>query len=387
MEVRTTIMLRNLPNHLGFQDLKEIIDQVCFGRYDFFYLRIDFRTNKNVGYAFVNFNNVMEVVRFLEYWLGHAWVEGIPRFAEMSFAALQGLDCCQEKFRNSVVMLENPNFRPKLWYTHETAPEPSMVGTEMAFPPPNNLAKMQRSRDNAGQIGLYASGSRHLRGTPAGRNRRSQYDRGTPAHLQEEAYFNSLEDQAFMYPQGNYPPVMMMGGQRSFQPVASAYYGTPYHNGAQQFNDPGYAVVPFQGSFNGSQTRRNNQFNGGQAYPNGQFNGGQAQYNSTYTPRRRGGPYANLARPNHDVTVVAPTNGRNAAMDRYNQGGPVQSPTGNYQVSPYADHIGRYQNLAIPKAIAEESEDGSAVGHTPQYSNKRYTRWTKDGERPRYARF
>ena len=35
-------MLRNIPNKVNQQELKEILDMSSFGRYDFMYLRIDF---------------------------------------------------------------------------------------------------------------------------------------------------------------------------------------------------------------------------------------------------------------------------------------------------------------------------------------------------------
>ena len=36
------VMLRNIPNKVNQAELKEIIDQSSFGKYDFMYLRIDF---------------------------------------------------------------------------------------------------------------------------------------------------------------------------------------------------------------------------------------------------------------------------------------------------------------------------------------------------------
>lgn len=38
-------MLRNIPNKLDQRELKEVIDQSSYGKYDFMYLRIDFSNN------------------------------------------------------------------------------------------------------------------------------------------------------------------------------------------------------------------------------------------------------------------------------------------------------------------------------------------------------
>ena len=40
LDVRTTIMLRNIPNKIDQAMLKEIVDETSFGKYDFMYLRI-----------------------------------------------------------------------------------------------------------------------------------------------------------------------------------------------------------------------------------------------------------------------------------------------------------------------------------------------------------
>ncbi|WYZ40324.1 hypothetical protein EsH8_IV_000665 [Colletotrichum jinshuiense] len=41
-DVRTTIMLRNIPNKVDQAMLKRIVDESSWGKYDFMYLRIDF---------------------------------------------------------------------------------------------------------------------------------------------------------------------------------------------------------------------------------------------------------------------------------------------------------------------------------------------------------
>jgi hypothetical protein len=53
--VRTTIMRRNIPNRVDFEDLKLFLDATSKGHHDFWYLRIDFSNNPNAGCALDNF--------------------------------------------------------------------------------------------------------------------------------------------------------------------------------------------------------------------------------------------------------------------------------------------------------------------------------------------
>ena len=54
--VKTTVMLRNIPNRYSQASLLEEIDLAGFkGSYDFFYLPMDTQNRTNVGYAFINF--------------------------------------------------------------------------------------------------------------------------------------------------------------------------------------------------------------------------------------------------------------------------------------------------------------------------------------------
>ncbi|KEF61751.1 uncharacterized protein A1O9_03321 [Exophiala aquamarina CBS 119918] len=148
VDVRTTIMLRNIPNRVDQPLLKAIIDETSAGCYDFMYLRIDFANNCNVGYAFINF------IDFIIARAGQRWnCFNSDKVAEISYATIQGKDCLVSKFRNSSVMLEHPAFRPKLYYPtgHPNA------GQEEKFPDPDNPSKMRRSVENAEHVGLYPS--------------------------------------------------------------------------------------------------------------------------------------------------------------------------------------------------------------------------------------
>lgn len=192
IDVRTTIMLRNVPNHWVVENLKAILDRTSWGRYDFSYLRIDFERGTNVGYAFVNFAEASDIVPFFQRYIGHEWQPGSygNKRAQVSYATIQGYDCLVQKFRNSAIMDEFYDYRPKLWWSKvaaEAEGKPHLVGEEREFPAADNMSKKQRSQDNASQVGLYQSRSAQRGGD---RHRRSQYDRGTTLQIQEDANLN-----------------------------------------------------------------------------------------------------------------------------------------------------------------------------------------------------
>ncbi|KAF4501524.1 Meiosis mei2 [Fusarium agapanthi] len=184
-DVRTTIMLRNIPNKVDQPLLKKIVDVSSFGRYDFMYLRIDFANDCNVGYAFINFVKAEYIIdaRANKRWNCFR----SDKVAEISYATIQGKDCLVQKFRNSSVMLEAEHYRPKLFYTIHSD-DPNLVGQEEAFPGPDNQSKMKRSVENAEHVGLFTpTAGQYFRDEQ--RRRHSQYDRGTRlAELEEISY-------------------------------------------------------------------------------------------------------------------------------------------------------------------------------------------------------
>ncbi|KAK4227949.1 putative meiosis protein [Podospora fimiseda] len=194
-DVRTTIMLRNIPNKVDQAMLKRIIDQSSQGKYDFLYLRIDFANNCNVGYAFINFVDPLDIIDFYNARANQKWnCFKSDKTAEISYATIQGKDCLVQKFRNSSVMLEDPRWRPKLFYTIR-GPNPDMAGQEEPFPPPDNASKMKRSCENAEHVGLFTpNAGQHFRDEQ--RRRRSQFDRGTRLAALEE-YGHDYENDGY----------------------------------------------------------------------------------------------------------------------------------------------------------------------------------------------
>ncbi|KAI1005214.1 hypothetical protein K3495_g3009 [Podosphaera aphanis] len=193
-DVRTTIMLRNIPNKIDQSTLKSILDETSHGKYDFAYLRIDFSNDCNVGYAFVNFLDPLHIIEFINARANQKWYRfRSQKVAEVSYATIQGRDCLIQKFRNSCVMLELPIFRPKVSFLHQlgvkltlklkklfyTFQDPlGRVGQEEPFPASDNPSKLRRSCENAEHVGLFApNAGAQMRDEQ--RRRRSQYDRGT----------------------------------------------------------------------------------------------------------------------------------------------------------------------------------------------------------------
>ncbi|KAI7823843.1 RNA recognition motif 2-domain-containing protein [Gamsiella multidivaricata] len=129
---RTTFMIRNIPNKYTQPMLLECINETHFGKFDFLYLRMDFRNKCNVGYAFINFVNTDVVESFIKAHIGKKWYRfNSDKICSLSYATVQGRNALIEKFRNSSVMEEDPSYRPKIFYTSG-----SDIGQEEPFPGP-----------------------------------------------------------------------------------------------------------------------------------------------------------------------------------------------------------------------------------------------------------
>ncbi|KAF3132849.1 hypothetical protein TWF594_009366 [Orbilia oligospora] len=151
IDLRTTIMIRNIPNHLPQSVIKAWLDEVSYRRYDFLYLRIDFANHCNVGYCFVNYLTLADIVDFVQRRVGMRWSQfGSDKIVEVSYANIQGKAALIEKFRNSSVMDQPFEFRPRAFHTVG-----EHFGLDMEFPPPNNLNRKLRSVTAAEHSGLY----------------------------------------------------------------------------------------------------------------------------------------------------------------------------------------------------------------------------------------
>ncbi|KAI9510114.1 RNA recognition motif 2-domain-containing protein [Russula earlei] len=155
-DMRTTVMIKNIPNKMTDKDLMNFIERVCTRRIDFFYLRMDFKNGCNVGYAFVNFITVDDLLRFAKARLGVRWnMYASEKVLQMSYANYQGKEALVEKFKNSAIMDERDSWRPKIF--HSSGPQ---AGQPEPFPAPTHQRRKERSAHNRGA--LYVPGAARL---------------------------------------------------------------------------------------------------------------------------------------------------------------------------------------------------------------------------------
>jgi len=106
-EAKTTIVLKNLPEVYTRAKLLELLDDEGYRRrYDFVYLPIDFGSNTNFGYAFVNLVDPDAALDFMMHFCGfNNWMVDTPKKAEVTWSEKrQGLEAQIERYRNSPMM-------------------------------------------------------------------------------------------------------------------------------------------------------------------------------------------------------------------------------------------------------------------------------------------
>lgn len=139
--LRTTVMLRNLPNNYSRAMLLDLLDSEGFSKlYDFIYLPIDFKSRASLGYSFVNLVNPEAANRFRLTFEGFSnWILPSRKVCYVTWSGPhQGLREHVERYRNSPVM-------------HDTVPDtykPVIFkdGVRAAFPPPSKKLRAPRIR-------------------------------------------------------------------------------------------------------------------------------------------------------------------------------------------------------------------------------------------------
>lgn len=104
-DLRTTVMVKNIPNKYTQLMLLQAFDKHLAGKYDFIYLPIDFKNKCNVGYAFVNFTSHRSILTFSSTFCEKRWEKfNSEKVCALNYARIQGLAALESHFQNSSVM-------------------------------------------------------------------------------------------------------------------------------------------------------------------------------------------------------------------------------------------------------------------------------------------
>jgi len=147
-EEKTTLMLRNIPNNYTRADMLDLLDTLrddegvtIATRYDFFYLPIDFGSNRGKGFAFVNLVTHADALRawqMLDSFSG--WKGSSTKCLKVVWALdeYQGLAANIEHYRNNEVMHPawDDSVRPLVFES----------GTPVTFPGPTERIPTPRRR-------------------------------------------------------------------------------------------------------------------------------------------------------------------------------------------------------------------------------------------------
>lgn len=131
-DTRTTLMVRNIPNKYTQQMLLAEINVHHHGKYDFFYLPIDFKNKCNMGYAFINFIEAASIVPFYQEFDSQKWTNfNSEKVCAISYARLQGKQAMITRFQNSSLLDKHESYRPLVF--HSSGPN---RGKPETFPAP-----------------------------------------------------------------------------------------------------------------------------------------------------------------------------------------------------------------------------------------------------------
>lgn len=151
-EGKTTIVLKNLPEVYTRATLLELLDDEGYRRrYDFVYLPIDFGSNTNFGYAFVNLVDPEAALDFMRHFRGfNGWncTVDAPKKAEVTWSdKRQGLEAQIERYRNSPMMRNSLPEGAKPLLLKDGFPVPFPGPTKEVRNPRIRLSKRRKAQE------------------------------------------------------------------------------------------------------------------------------------------------------------------------------------------------------------------------------------------------
>ncbi|CAH9132013.1 unnamed protein product [Cuscuta epithymum] len=173
-DLRTTVMIKNIPNKYSQKLLLNMLDNHCIhcndqiagtdggdlpkSSYDFVYLPIDFINKCNVGYGFVNMTSPQATWRLYKAFHQQSWeVFNSRKVCQVSYARLQGLEALKEHFKNSKFPRDAEEYMPVVFSPPRdgktlTDPVP-IVDCPVLTSPQNPSGSMDDNDCSSGDLG------------------------------------------------------------------------------------------------------------------------------------------------------------------------------------------------------------------------------------------
>ncbi|KAJ0262528.1 Protein MEI2-like 2 [Hirschfeldia incana] len=114
-DIRTTLIIKNIPNKYTYKMLVAEIDEKHKGDYDFLCLPIDFKNKCNMGYAFVNMVSPLHIVPFQQTFNGKIWEKfNSGKVASLAYAEIQGKAALASYMQNPSCMKDDKQLFPEV---------------------------------------------------------------------------------------------------------------------------------------------------------------------------------------------------------------------------------------------------------------------------------
>jgi len=118
-------MIRHIPNKYNVGSMLDEININFKGKYDLFYLPIDYINSCNLGFAFINFVDPMHIIMFYDLFRGKKWRKfNSDKVCELVYAKFQGKkDLIAHFEKGSIMNMDTDDKKPIILSTPSPLPK------------------------------------------------------------------------------------------------------------------------------------------------------------------------------------------------------------------------------------------------------------------------
>ena len=128
-------MIKNIPNKYDLDLILSEINEKFRGKWDFFYLPLDFENNCNLGFAFINFIEPFHILLFWEIFEAKRWKKfKSNKECSLSYAKFQGkYELTQHLEKSCVMNQKEPEKKPVILTINEPYPKIELPKVNLLF--------------------------------------------------------------------------------------------------------------------------------------------------------------------------------------------------------------------------------------------------------------